>query len=125
MSEGGGQHGGCHYSTASASGCGQVHSSEVPTIFKNFATYPRKLLSICTRADAALDSFKKADKQDAGHCLACQKKMIKVWHGVAGLEDRRTGQESLAVQAIPHSFTMDADGVPQESTWATRRSRAS
>jgi thiol-disulfide isomerase/thioredoxin len=27
--------------------------------------------------DAALDSFKKADKQDDGHCLACQKKMIK------------------------------------------------
>src|SRR5437879_2406328 len=27
--------------------------------------------------DAALDSFKKADKQDGGHCLRCQKKMIK------------------------------------------------
>ena len=26
---------------------------------------------------AALDAFKKADKQDGGHCLACQKKMIK------------------------------------------------
>ena len=25
----------------------------------------------------ALDSFKKADKQDDGHCVACQKKMIK------------------------------------------------
>jgi thiol-disulfide isomerase/thioredoxin len=27
--------------------------------------------------DAALDSFKKADKQDGGHCLACQRNMIK------------------------------------------------
>lgn len=27
--------------------------------------------------EAALDSFKKADKQDDGHCLACQKKMLK------------------------------------------------
>jgi thiol-disulfide isomerase/thioredoxin len=27
--------------------------------------------------DAALDSFKKADKQDGGHCLPCQKKMVK------------------------------------------------
>lgn len=27
--------------------------------------------------DAALDSFKKADKQDGGHCLACQKNMMK------------------------------------------------
>jgi thiol-disulfide isomerase/thioredoxin len=26
---------------------------------------------------SALDSFKKADKQDGGHCLACQKKMMK------------------------------------------------
>jgi thiol-disulfide isomerase/thioredoxin len=27
--------------------------------------------------EAALDSFKKADKQDDGHCLPCQKKMIR------------------------------------------------
>src|SRR5260370_28036714 len=27
--------------------------------------------------EAALDEFKKADKQDGGHCLACQKLMIK------------------------------------------------
>jgi hypothetical protein len=27
--------------------------------------------------DAALDWFKKADKHDGGHCLACQKKMIR------------------------------------------------
>jgi tetratricopeptide (TPR) repeat protein len=29
------------------------------------------------RVESALDSFKKADKQDGGHCLACQKQMIK------------------------------------------------
>jgi thiol-disulfide isomerase/thioredoxin len=27
--------------------------------------------------ESALDSFKKADKQDGGHCMACQKQMIK------------------------------------------------
>ena len=27
--------------------------------------------------EEALDKFKKADKQDGGHCLACQKKMLK------------------------------------------------
>src|SRR5580658_5905680 len=27
--------------------------------------------------EAALESFKKADKQDDGHCQSCQKKMIK------------------------------------------------
>jgi TonB family protein len=29
------------------------------------------------QVEPALDSFKKADKQDGGHCLACQKQMIK------------------------------------------------
>ncbi len=29
------------------------------------------------RPELALDEFKKADKQDNGHCVACQKKMIK------------------------------------------------
>jgi len=29
------------------------------------------------RIDAALEEFKKADKQDGGHCLACQRSMIK------------------------------------------------
>ena len=29
------------------------------------------------RPDIALDEFKKADKQDGGHCRACQKQMIK------------------------------------------------
>jgi len=28
------------------------------------------------RIDAALDSFKKADKQDGGHCRACQQKIV-------------------------------------------------
>jgi len=28
--------------------------------------------------EAALDEFKKADKQDGGHCLACQGQMIKL-----------------------------------------------
>src|SRR5262249_24396559 len=27
--------------------------------------------------DVALDNFKKADKQDGGRCLACQKQVIK------------------------------------------------
>jgi len=29
-------------------------------------------------SQAALDSFKKADKQDGGHCVACQKQMIEL-----------------------------------------------
>jgi len=38
----------------------------------------RKRFNICTKAEGwALDSFKKADKEDGGNCLACQKQMIK------------------------------------------------
>jgi hypothetical protein len=37
----------------------------------------------------ALEGFKKADKQDSGHCLACQKKMIK--YGI-GLQDWKTAE---------------------------------
>jgi hypothetical protein len=39
--------------------------------------------------DAALDSFKKADKQNGGHCLPCQKKMIT--YGME-LRDWKTSQ---------------------------------
>jgi thiol-disulfide isomerase/thioredoxin len=39
------------------------------------------------RPGAALDTFKKADKQDAGHCLACQEKMIQ--HGI-DIQDWKT-----------------------------------
>ena len=35
----------------------------------------------------ALDSFKKADKQDGGHCLACQKKIVNYGPGAAGRRD--------------------------------------
>lgn len=37
----------------------------------------------------ALDEFKKADKQDGGHCLACQKQMVK--YGLE-LEDWKTAE---------------------------------
>src|SRR5258708_14258529 len=51
------------------------------------------------RIDAALDSFKKADKQDDGHCLVCQKKIIKY---ALELQDWKTAE------------TIDADGVLQD-----------
>ena len=41
------------------------------------------------RRDWALDCFKKADKQDGGHCLACQRQMIK--YGVE-LTDWKTAE---------------------------------
>ncbi len=49
-----------------------------PTDAKAQKTYQDALKLLQERRDDwALDSFKKADKQDGGHCLACQKQMIK------------------------------------------------
>jgi hypothetical protein len=41
--------------------------------------------------ESALDAFKKADKQDGGHCMACQKKMIK--YGIL-LADWKTAEQA-------------------------------
>jgi thiol-disulfide isomerase/thioredoxin len=43
--------------------------------------------------ETAIDSFKKADKQDGGHCLACQKKMIQ--YGIE-LRDWKTAEIAAA-----------------------------
>jgi len=54
------------------------NDAEVPTNEKAQKTYKQGLEHLRERMTAsALDSFKKADKQDDGHCLPCQKKMIK------------------------------------------------
>ena len=49
-----------------------------PTNEKAQKTYDEGLKFVKERRiDSALDSFKKADKQDGGHCSACQRKMVK------------------------------------------------
>ena len=51
---------------------------EGPTDQKAQKTYQSALNYLSQRMPgAALDDFKKADKQDGGHCVACQKKMIR------------------------------------------------
>ena len=51
---------------------------EGPTSEKAQKTYREALDLLHHRmTEAALDSFKKADKQDGGHCPACQKQVIK------------------------------------------------
>jgi thiol-disulfide isomerase/thioredoxin len=59
-------------------------------------TYKNALEELHNRRPAvALDDFKKADKQDGGHCFACQKQMIK--YGVE-LEEWKTAE--LAVDEM-------------------------
>src|ERR1700737_1898780 len=49
-----------------------------PTNEKAQKTYKETLESLRERGkEWALEGFKKADKQDGGHCLACQMQMIK------------------------------------------------
>jgi thiol-disulfide isomerase/thioredoxin len=56
----------------------QEKADEGPTNEKAQKTYKEGLEYLHQRrTEAALGSFKKADKQDDGHCPACQQKMIK------------------------------------------------
>jgi thiol-disulfide isomerase/thioredoxin len=57
---------------------GQEKADEGPSNEKAQKTYREAQQYVHDRQpESALDSFKKADKQDDGHCVACQKKMIK------------------------------------------------
>jgi len=47
----------------------------------------------------ALDKFKKADKQDGGHCLACQKKMIKYGNELGEWKTAELAGEEMVAQA--------------------------
>jgi thiol-disulfide isomerase/thioredoxin len=63
---------------------------EGPTNEKAQKTYKEAFEHLSKgRKDAALDNFKKADKQDGGHCLPCKKKMIQ--YGIE-LRDWKTAE---------------------------------
>jgi peroxiredoxin len=47
------------------------------------------------KSDWALDSFKKADKQDGGHCLACEKQMIKYGQKLGDWKTAELGAEEM------------------------------
>lgn len=48
---------------------------------------------------AALDEFKKADKQDSGHCHACQKQMIKYGIELGEWKDAELAAEEMIADA--------------------------
>jgi thiol-disulfide isomerase/thioredoxin len=49
--------------------------------------------------EAALESFKKADKQDDGHCLPCQKKMIKYGRELGDWKTAEIAGEEMVSEA--------------------------
>lgn len=56
----------------------QANDNEGPTSEKARKTYNQGLEYLNKHQHGlALDSFKKADKQDGGHCLGCQRKILK------------------------------------------------
>ena len=49
--------------------------------------------------EAALDSFKKADKQDGGHCVACQQKMVKYGMEYGDWKTAEAAAEEMVAEA--------------------------
>jgi thiol-disulfide isomerase/thioredoxin len=71
-----------------------------PTNEKARKTYKEGLNYMHQRMTAAaLESFKKADKQDDEHCVACQLKMIKYGVELGDWKVAQTGAEEMVAQA--------------------------
>ena len=74
--------------------------SEGPKSDKAQKTYKEAVEYLKKRMpQAALDSFKKADKQDEGHCLACQKQMIKYGVELRDWKTAETAAEEMVADA--------------------------
>jgi thiol-disulfide isomerase/thioredoxin len=73
---------------------------EGPTDEKAQKTYREALDYLKKRMpEQALDSFKKADKQDNGHCMACQKKIIKYAAELGDWKAAETAAGELVAEA--------------------------
>jgi len=78
----------------------QEKADEGPTNEKAQKTYKEGLDYLRQhRFDAALGEFKKADKQDDGHCLACQKRMVKYGIQVQDWNTAQGAAEEMVAQA--------------------------
>jgi thiol-disulfide isomerase/thioredoxin len=71
-----------------------------PTNEKAQKTYKEALefLHKCGK-ESALEGFKKADKQDGGHCLACQKQMIKYGVELGDWKTAELAAEEMVAEA--------------------------
>jgi peroxiredoxin len=71
-----------------------------PTNEKAQKSYKEAMQSLHEhRMLAALDSFKKADKQDGGHCFACQKQMIKLGLEIGDWKAAELACEEMVAEA--------------------------
>ncbi len=73
---------------------------EGPTSEKAQKTYKEAQKDLHERRpDFALEEFKKADKQDGGHCAACQKQMIKYGLELGEWKTAELGAEEMVADA--------------------------
>ncbi len=71
-----------------------------PTNEKAFKAYENALKSLHEhKVEWALDDFKKADKQEGGHCLECQKQMIKLGKELGEWKTAELGAEEIIAEA--------------------------
>ena len=71
-----------------------------PTDEKARKTYEKALKAVHEReALSAYDDFKKADKQDGGHCLGCQKQMIKYGRQFGDWKTAELGASEMVADA--------------------------
>ena len=79
---------------------GAQEANEGPTSEKARKTYKEAEEYLHRRMiGSALDDFKKADKQDDGHCIACQRKMIKYGIELGEWKAAEIGAQELLAQA--------------------------
>jgi thiol-disulfide isomerase/thioredoxin len=74
--------------------------AEGPANEKAQKTYQEAIKYLNARmTDSAVDSFKKADKQDGGRCVACQRKMIKYGMEMGDWKTAETAAEEMVTEA--------------------------
>lgn len=87
----------CFFTCAPAFG---QQTNDGPTNEKAQKSYKSALQYLHDRKEEwALDDFKKADKQDGGHCLACQKQMIKYGIKYGDWKAAELGAEEIVSEA--------------------------
>src|ERR1700738_4409663 len=71
-----------------------------PTNDKAQKTYKEALKLLAEhRSEWALDNFKKADKQDGGKCLACQRQMVKYGTELGDWKAAELGAAEMTAEA--------------------------
>lgn len=85
---------------AAATVLAQEKTDEGPASEKAQKTFKQALEDLHKRMPQfALENFKKADKQDGGRCVACQRKMIKYGMELRDWKTAETGAEEIAGEA--------------------------